>query len=191
MGETAPTRTVPGFRGPPRGPADLRIEGSEAGPKTIPGGGPGTALEPRDTVPPLVDARAAGHSPCSPRRTSKRGAWRQSMRNVLRTVARPGDRARGRRDSSSLLRGGRHGFQRDCGCARSAPPSVAMHQSAPPPGQAPPRRPSRPKTAGNLAQELESGSAWILPPPPRRPKERPLLPGEGRAKDAPGKVALP
>lgn len=164
LGKTAPTRTVPGFDGPPRGPADLRIQGSEAGPKTIPGGSPGTALEQRDAVPPLADARAAGHSPCSPRRTSKRGAWRQSRGSVLRSVSGPGERAQGGRDSSSLLRGGRHGFQRDCGCARCAPPSVAMQQSAPPPARPHPGGPAVCRLPETSLRSWSQGNAWIPPP---------------------------
>lgn len=67
-----------------------------------------------------------------------------------------------------------------------------MHQSAPSPGQAPPRRPSRPKTAGNLAQELESGSAWILPPPPPDVlRSARCSPAKGGQRTPPGRWPCP
>lgn len=187
LGKTAPTRTVLGFRGPPREHADLRVEGSKAGPKTIPGGGPGTALEPRDAVPPLADARAAGSL------TMFAAADFETRNLAAKSGKRPPHNSRTRRASARQTRQleplkgrtARVPARLRLRALRSALRCCATVSSAPP-GQAPPRRPSGLQTAGNLAQELESGER-VDPP---RPKERPLLPGEGRAKGAPGRMAL-
>lgn len=169
LGNTAPTRTVPGFRGPSRGPTDLGIQGSEAGPKTIPGGGPGAALEPRDAVPPSSDARAAGHSPCSPRRTSETRA--RSL--AAKSVQRPPRRSKTRRASARRMgqlepikgQAARVPERLRLRALRSARRCYATAlPSAPLSRQAPPRRPGSLQTAGNLVPAIESGECMAPPP---------------------------